>query len=104
MKTFLKIITYPFRFLLLCLVKFYKFCISPILPSTCGFVPTCSTYMEQAIKELQDGYDEQINELQDAVETYSALANNPQTFDEFVSEPQVIETEFEHAETEVDEM
>lgn len=52
MKTILKIITYPFRFLLLCLVKFYKFCISPILPSTCGFVPTCSTYMEQAIKEF----------------------------------------------------
>lgn len=52
MKTFLKIITYPFRLILLCLVKFYKFCISPILPKTCGFVPTCSTYMEQAIKEF----------------------------------------------------
>lgn len=63
-------------------------------------VATCN----DAIKELQDGYDEQINELQDAVETYSALANNPQTFDEFVSEPQVIEAEFEPAETEVDEM
>lgn len=57
-----------------------------------------------AIAELQEGYDEQINELQDAVETYSALANNPQTFDEFVSEPQVIEAEKEESETEVDPM
>lgn len=57
-----------------------------------------------AIAELQEGYDEQINELQDAVETYSALANNPQTFDEFVSEPQVIEAEKEESETETDPM
>ncbi len=57
-----------------------------------------------AIAELQEGYDEQINELQDAVETYSALANNPQTFDEFVSEPQVIEAEKEEHETEIDPM
>ena len=49
---------------------------------------------------MQEAYDEQINELQDAVETYSALANNPQTFEEYTSEPQTIEAEYEAAETE----
>lgn len=63
-------------------------------------VATCN----DAIAEMQEAYDEKINELQDAVETYSALANSPQTFDEYVSEPQVIDTEFEPAETETDPM
>lgn len=57
-----------------------------------------------AIAEMQDAYDEQINELQDAVETYSALANNPQTFEEYTSEPQTIEAEYEAAETEDNKM
>ena len=59
-------------------------------------VATCN----DAIAEMQEAYDEQINELQDAVETYSALANNPQTFEEYTSEPQTIEAEYEAAETE----
>ena len=63
-------------------------------------VATCN----DAIAEMQETYDEKINELQDAVETYSALANNPQTFDEYTSEPQTIETEYEPAETETKEM
>ena len=32
-------------------MKFYKGVISPILPSTCRFDPTCSTYMIDAVKE-----------------------------------------------------
>ena len=52
-------------------------------------VATCN----DAIAEMQEAYDEKINELQDAVELYSALANNPQTFDEYTSEPQTIEAE-----------
>lgn len=63
-------------------------------------VATCN----DAIAELQDAYDEQINELQDAVALYSALANNPQTFEEYESEPQVIEAEYEAAENEENKM
>lgn len=39
------------------------------------------------IADMQSQYDENINELQDAVELYSAIAGDPQEFDEFVSEP-----------------
>lgn len=63
-------------------------------------VATCN----DAIVEMQEAYDAQINELQDAVETYSALANNPQTFEEYTSEPQTIEAEYEAAETEDNKM
>ena len=28
----------------ICLVKFYRLVISPVLPSCCRFVPTCSEY------------------------------------------------------------
>ena len=63
-------------------------------------VATCN----DAIAEMQEAYDEKINELQDAVETYSALANNPQTFEEYTSEPQTIEAEYEPAETEENKM
>ena len=63
-------------------------------------VATCN----DAIAEMQEAYDAQINELQDAVETYSALANNPQTFEEYTSEPQTIEAEYEAAETEENKM
>lgn len=63
-------------------------------------VATCN----DAIAEMQEAYDAQINELQDAVETYSALANNPQTFEEYTSEPQTIEAEYEDAETEENKM
>lgn len=63
-------------------------------------VATCN----DAIAEMQEVYDAQINELQDAVETYSALANNPQTFEEYTSEPQTIEAEYEAAETEENKM
>lgn len=44
-------IIYPIKLLLLGLVYFYKFAISPLLPKTCRFYPTCSTYMILAIKE-----------------------------------------------------
>ena len=63
-------------------------------------VATCN----DAIAEMQEAYDEKINELQDAVELYSALANNPQTFEEYTSEPQTIEAEYEPAETEENKM
>ncbi len=32
------------------LLRFYKFCISPFLPSACRFHPTCSEYMREAVE------------------------------------------------------
>ncbi|MCS6968558.1 MAG: membrane protein insertion efficiency factor YidD [Cytophagales bacterium] len=32
-----------------CLLKVYQAAISPLYPSSCRFVPTCSTYMIQAV-------------------------------------------------------
>lgn len=52
MKKIIKILTYPFQLFFLGLIYFYKFCISPLLPKSCRFTPTCSTYMVQAIKEF----------------------------------------------------
>ncbi len=41
-----KILIAPFIFL----VQVYKVVLSPILPATCRYEPTCSTYMIQALK------------------------------------------------------
>lgn len=48
----LKIISLPFKLIAYILIYLYKFLISPILPKTCIFYPSCSTYMLQAIKEF----------------------------------------------------
>ena len=44
-------ITYPIRLIFIGLIMIYKYCISPMLPHTCRFYPSCSTYMLLAIKE-----------------------------------------------------
>ena len=31
------------------LIKFYQFCISPLLPKSCRYLPTCSEYAVLAI-------------------------------------------------------
>lgn len=51
MRKVVYILTYPIRLVFYGLIYFYKFCISPLLPKSCRFVPTCSTYALQAIKE-----------------------------------------------------
>ncbi len=33
------------------IIKFYSFLISPLLGANCRFYPTCSAYMQEAIKE-----------------------------------------------------
>jgi uncharacterized protein len=33
------------------LVKIYQYCISPILPNACRFMPTCSEYMLESINK-----------------------------------------------------
>ncbi len=37
--------------LLLAFIRFYKACLSPALPTSCRFYPTCSTFAYQAIQE-----------------------------------------------------
>ncbi|HMO40591.1 MAG TPA: membrane protein insertion efficiency factor YidD [Saprospiraceae bacterium] len=40
-----------FRQLFILPVRFYQLAISPLLPSTCRYQPTCSNYMIEAINE-----------------------------------------------------
>lgn len=37
--------------ILLVLVRFYQYAISPLLPPRCRFVPTCSQYAVQALQK-----------------------------------------------------
>ena len=37
--------------LMLIPIYFYKYCISPLTPASCRFMPTCSEYALQAIKK-----------------------------------------------------
>ncbi|MDD6327718.1 MAG: ATP-binding cassette domain-containing protein [Eubacteriales bacterium] len=43
------------------------------------------------IASMQDAYDETINDMQDAIEYYSIYANDPQSFEEYESQPVTIE-------------
>ncbi len=47
----------------------------------------------EMIASMQDAYDETINRLQDSVQYYSLYTTDPQQFDDYVSEPVVIEIE-----------
>ncbi|HKC64753.1 MAG TPA: membrane protein insertion efficiency factor YidD [Pyrinomonadaceae bacterium] len=38
------------RTVLVSLLKFYKAAISPLLPPSCRFIPTCSEYAREAIE------------------------------------------------------
>jgi putative membrane protein insertion efficiency factor len=42
---------HPFRFLLIALVKFYQYSISPLLPAACRYTPTCSQYAIEALQK-----------------------------------------------------
>ena len=52
MKIFLKIVLFPLELVCYVLIYFYKFIISPLMPNTCIYYPSCSTYMLQAVKEF----------------------------------------------------
>lgn len=52
MNRIVKILAYPFKMLCCGLIYLYKFCISPLIPKTCKFLPTCSNYALGAIKEF----------------------------------------------------
>ncbi|MGS2763928.1 membrane protein insertion efficiency factor YidD [Sinomicrobium sp. M5D2P9] len=47
MKFLLKILAYPFIFL----VKTYQYLISPLTPATCRYTPTCSHYTVEALQK-----------------------------------------------------
>lgn len=38
-------------YLLLIPIRFYQYCISPLKPATCRYVPTCSQYAIEAIRK-----------------------------------------------------
>ncbi|MBQ7042081.1 MAG: membrane protein insertion efficiency factor YidD [Muribaculaceae bacterium] len=39
------------RLILVLPIKFYQYCISPMLPATCRYTPTCSQYAIEAINK-----------------------------------------------------
>lgn len=39
------------KYLIIALVKFYKYALSPLLPRACRYEPTCSIYMIEAVKK-----------------------------------------------------
>lgn len=47
----LRLLKKLFAGILIGMVRFYQYAISPMLGSNCRHTPTCSTYMIQAIKE-----------------------------------------------------
>ncbi|MEG1752138.1 MAG: membrane protein insertion efficiency factor YidD [Clostridia bacterium] len=49
---FIEIVFYPFKMLALGFVWFWQKCISPFLPHTCRFFPSCSAYAKTAIKNF----------------------------------------------------
>jgi putative membrane protein insertion efficiency factor len=50
MKEILKIINDILKPALIIAIKFYKYVISPMLPSTCRYLPTCSDYALESLK------------------------------------------------------
>ncbi len=46
----MKLLKQIFNFPIVVLVKIYQWIISPILPQSCRYVPTCSSYMLEALR------------------------------------------------------
>ena len=51
MTKIVKLISSFFSSILMLLVKFYQYAISPLTPSSCRYSPTCSEYAMQALKK-----------------------------------------------------
>jgi len=52
MKKIFDFITFPIKLLMIGLIYFYKIFISPFLPKSCKYTPTCSTYAIRVIKKF----------------------------------------------------
>ena len=52
MSQIIEILLFPIKLIIFGFIYFYKYVISPIIPKTCRFIPTCSKYAIQAIKEF----------------------------------------------------
>ena len=50
-KKIFNILTFPLKILAIILIKLYQWIISPLLPRSCRFYPSCSNYMLLAIRE-----------------------------------------------------
>ncbi len=48
---YLRIITAPFSYLLIGLIKVYQYSISPLLGPACRYTPSCSEYGVEALKK-----------------------------------------------------
>ena len=48
----IKYLFYPFEMIFAFFIKVYKLIISPLIPHTCRFYPTCSTYALVALKRF----------------------------------------------------
>jgi putative membrane protein insertion efficiency factor len=54
MKIILAILNFPFKLiglLFIGVIRFYQLAISPILPASCRYTPTCSQYSLETIKK-----------------------------------------------------
>lgn len=51
MKKLFKALKWLLSKLMLALIAFYRTSISPLLPPTCRFTPTCSQYAQEAIRK-----------------------------------------------------
>lgn len=52
MKKVINIVGYPLKLLALTVIYLYKILISPLLPKSCKYTPSCSTYGVEAIKKF----------------------------------------------------
>lgn len=43
------------KYVLLALIAFYRRCMSPLLPASCRFYPTCSAYAYEAVRKYGAG-------------------------------------------------
>jgi len=41
----------PLKYLFIGIVKFYRYCISPLTPASCRYTPTCSQYALEALQK-----------------------------------------------------
>lgn len=51
MKAFFSLLSSLLAFLLILPIRFYRMAISPLLPPSCRFTPTCSQYAIEAIRK-----------------------------------------------------